>query len=150
MNNAMERMMTLSQQGFCCSQVLIMLGLEAQGKSNPDLVRAMGGLCGGVGYSGRACGALTGAVCLLSLYVGRGAPEEREMLFGRSMIDELVQWFEDEYGSRYGGTDCYSILENNPVNRVSRCPLLVYDTFEKAVEILESNRIRLDGEATEA
>jgi hypothetical protein len=34
----LKRMTELKQQGFFCSQILIILGLEMQGKSNPDLV----------------------------------------------------------------------------------------------------------------
>lgn len=146
MSVAMGRMMELSQQGFCCSQILIILGLEAQGKTEPDLVRAMGGLCGGIGNSGKACGALTGGACLLGMYVGRGAAEEREHLFARSMMDELIQWFEEAYGIPYGGTDCLKILENNPSNRMTRCPQLVSDVFETVVRILEEHGISLDGE----
>jgi len=149
MNESMIRMMELSQQGFCCSQILVMLGLEAQGKADPDLVRAMGGLCGGIGYSGKNCGALTGAVCLLSMYVGRGAPEEHEVRFGRMMIDELVQWFDDDYGTKYGSVDCNSILENDPMNRISRCPQLVYEAYEKVTEILEKNGLSLEGRMEE-
>lgn len=149
MDEAMIRIMELSQQGFCCSQILIMLGLEAQGKIDPDLVRAMGGLCGGVGYSGKNCGALTGAACLLSMYVGQGTSEEQELLFGRGMINELVQWFDDEYGSPYGSVDCTSILENEPNNRISRCPQIISDAFEKVVDILEQNKLSLAGRTDE-
>ena len=53
----LERMQELKQQGFYCSQILVMLGLEAQGKQNPDLVRAMQELAGGLGFSGDTCGA---------------------------------------------------------------------------------------------
>ena len=54
------RMLKLASQGFHCSQILILMGLDAQGKQNADLVRAMEGLAGGVGFCGDICGALTG------------------------------------------------------------------------------------------
>ena len=62
----MLKMLELSGQGFHCSQILLFLGLEAQGKSNPDLIRAMSGLAGGVGFCGDTCGALTGGACLIA------------------------------------------------------------------------------------
>jgi len=34
------RMMQLAGQGYCCSQILILLALEGMGRENPDLVRA--------------------------------------------------------------------------------------------------------------
>ena len=63
MNDEMIRMIQLAGQGFHCSQILLTMGLEAQGKSNPDLIRAMAGLAGGLGFSGDTCGALTGGSC---------------------------------------------------------------------------------------
>ena len=38
------RMMELRRQGFRCSQIIMALGLEAGGKDNPDVIRAMTGL----------------------------------------------------------------------------------------------------------
>lgn len=137
MSDERMRIMERSQQGFCCSQILLMMGLEERGEQNPDLVRAMGGLCGGIGSSGKACGALTGGVCLLSMYVGRGLVEEQEPLFGRSMISQLVEWFENEIGAQYGGVDCLEILEENPMNRTARCPEIVYQVYQKVAQILE-------------
>ncbi|NLT17733.1 MAG: C_GCAxxG_C_C family protein, partial [Clostridiales bacterium] len=77
MDDFLMRLMELSSQGFFCSQILLMLRLEAEGKQNPDLVRALGGLAGGLGFSGKTCGALTGGACLIAYYAGKGAPDER-------------------------------------------------------------------------
>ena len=72
-----------------------MLGLEQQGKHNPDLVRAMTGLANGLGHCGKICGVVTGAVCLLGLYAGRGeAQEPKTDGVLDSMVQELVAWFE--------------------------------------------------------
>lgn len=62
---------TLSQKGFCCSQILALLILGAQGRENPDLVRSLAGLCHGIGQSGDACGILTGAVASFPIWSGR-------------------------------------------------------------------------------
>jgi len=43
----LDQLMQLRRQGFYCSQILILQGLEMTGKTNPDLVRAMHGLAGG-------------------------------------------------------------------------------------------------------
>jgi hypothetical protein len=52
MDDLTIRMMQLAARGYCCSQILGWLALEAQGRRNPDLVRALSGLCLGVGNSG--------------------------------------------------------------------------------------------------
>ena len=46
------------RQGYCCSQLLLLLMLQAQDRQNPDLVRAMHGLCHGIGQSDGPCGQL--------------------------------------------------------------------------------------------
>ena len=132
----MIRMIQLAQQGFYCSQILIIMGLEAQGKENVDLVRSMSGLVGGLGFSGDVCGALTGGVCLLGLYAGKGLPEEPEDEKLNLMIGELVDWFREEYGQVYGGIRCETILGDDPRSRSSKCPSLTLGTYEKVKALL--------------
>jgi hypothetical protein len=67
------RMLQLAKKGYYCSQILVIMGLEARGESNPDLVRTVGGLARGCGEGSCTCGALTGGCCLLSLFAGRGS-----------------------------------------------------------------------------
>jgi C_GCAxxG_C_C family probable redox protein len=135
----MERIAQLNLQGFHCSQILLILGLERQGKNNPDLVRAMSGLAGGLGFAGKTCGVLTGAVCLLGLYAGRGELEEQEDHRLNKMINDLITWFEVTFGANYGGVDCKNILNDDPWNRMIRCPNLVTETYLKTIELLEDN-----------
>jgi len=136
MADVMTSIGRLRAQGFLCSQILLILGLERQGKSNPDLVRAMTGLANGLGNCGKICGVLTGAVCLLSLYGGRGELNETISDDLDAMIQELVVWFEVEFGKKYGGIDCRTILNDDPWNRL-RCPDMVYEIYQKAMELLE-------------
>ncbi len=145
MTDEFMRMIELSQEGFYCSQILLILGLEAQGKTNPDLIRAMGGLVGGMGFCGKTCGALTGGACLLGLYAGKGEAEELEDSRLNSMVAELVAWFEQEFQSAYGGIACNDILEQDPNNRAARCPQLVLKTYEKVNELLTANGYDLAG-----
>ena len=133
------RIAQLQAQNYHCSQVLLILGLERQGKNNPDLVRAMNGLANGLGNCGKTCGVLTGAVCLLGLYAGRGEPQEQESHLLNIMIDELVVWFEEKFGTAYGGIDCQAILQDDPWNRMLRCPGMVSETYVKTMELLEDN-----------
>ncbi len=139
MTETFFKLMELSQAGFYCSQILLIIGLEAQGKENPDVVRAMSGLVGGLGFCGKTCGALTGGACLIGLYAGKGTMEEMEDSRLNDMIRELVEWFEQENLSRYGGINCQEILEGNPANRMARCPQLVMQTLEKVRDILAVN-----------
>lgn len=134
-----ERIMELGMQGFGCSQILMRMALEARGASNPDLVRAVSGLHGGVGFSGKLCGALTGGACVLALYGGKGTPEEHEDVSLGPMVASLVEWFEQEYAARFGGTDCAVILSGDPRNRMSRCPQIVQQVLDRVRETLTVN-----------
>lgn len=144
-NDDFIRMLELHQQGFHCSQILLALGLEKRGRTNPDLIRAMTGLAGGLGFTGKLCGALSGGACLLALYAGRGSVEERGDAKLDLMISELVDWFEAQYGGRYGGIDCDDILEDNPLNRPQRCPQIVRETYAKVVELLTDHGYDIEG-----
>ncbi|MBP2645491.1 MAG: GCAxxG family protein [Firmicutes bacterium] len=141
----MARIAQLNLQGFHCSQILLILGLERQDKKNPDLIRAMTGLAGGLGFNHKICGALTGGACLLGLYAGRGELEEKESHLLNSMIQELILWFEERYGKTYGGIECDNILNNDPWNRMLRCPQLVIETYSEVMELLENNGFISDG-----
>jgi C_GCAxxG_C_C family probable redox protein len=143
MMDEMLRMLELAGQGFHCSQILLFLGLDAQGKSNPDLIRAMAGLAGGVGFSGDICGALTGGACLLALYAGRGTADEEEDPRLNVMINELAEWFTQEFSECYGGIHCREILGDDPRNQTSRCPELVTRTYEKVKFLLLENDLDL-------
>ena len=62
MNPMMMELLPLVHQGYCCSQLLLLLMLQAQDRQNPGVVRAAQGLCHGIGQSDGPCGLLTGGV----------------------------------------------------------------------------------------
>lgn len=128
MNDTVNEIRKLSSQGHCCSQILIKMALDSSGDENPELVNAVAGLCGGL-YSGLCCGTLTGGACLLSMYDKEKA---------KVMIPSLVEWFKRTYTEAYGGIDCCQIMDDNPMNRIERCPKIMAETYEKCRELLGS------------
>lgn len=129
------QMFQLVTQGFCCSQIMLILGLDEQGKENPDLIKAMHGLCGGIGRSGKTCGALTGGACLIGLKAGKGTPDESGHPEINLMINDLMEWFTNTQGS----IECEGILKQ-PLAEGSAYPMqcgnIVSTTFDKVQEIL--------------
>ena len=144
MNNDSFRVAELSLKGYKCSHILVQIGLDEQQSDNPELLRAMSGLASGMGC-GLACGALTGGCCLIGLYAGKDGDRHDEHQRLPLMLEEYVDWFRDEIGQRYGGSDCKEIIDNNPQLRGERCPTLILDCVVKAREILEANGFELDG-----
>jgi C_GCAxxG_C_C family probable redox protein len=140
-----EYMKELKVQGFVCSQIIVKMGLELQGKENPDLVKSVQGLAGGLGFTGDVCGALSGGTCLLGLYAGKGSPSDEDdprLLF---MIEELMDWFKKEYGSLYGGIHCVDIVNDDGQKMASRCPQITAATYQKIKELLVENNFDLSG-----
>jgi len=133
------KMMELAQQGFHCSEILLFIGLEAKGKTNPDLIRSVSALSGGIGFSGETCGALTGGACLLGLYAGRGTAEEEDDPKLKIMINELVGWFAAKHGETYGGIRCRDITEDDPTIPPQRCPRIVAGVYHKVRSLLADN-----------
>ncbi|MEZ4527067.1 MAG: C-GCAxxG-C-C family protein [Desulfobacterales bacterium] len=137
------QMLPLAQKGYCCSQILLLLALEAEGRRNPELVRAMAGLCNGLGYSGELCGVLTGGACLIAFYAGKGADGERENNRLNLMISELTEWFREHIGSAYGGITCGEILKDTPDQKPDRmrCAGILAETYAQIMTILAENEI---------
>lgn len=149
MNEDGLRMMELGMQGFLCSQILVLFALEAQGRQNPDLIRAMSGLPAGLGC-GKICGALTGGCCLLGLYAGKGTAEGAPDEQLGEMLRRFVEWFEAEYTGRYGGINCADILADDPRNRLTRCPGIVLESLQQLKAILQESGYAFDHEPPSA
>jgi len=146
MMDDLSKIRRFGEQGFYCSQVILLMGLEWQGKEDPALVRSMHALAGGIGFSGHNCGALIGGACLLGYFAGRGSTSEEEddRLF--LMLNELVDWFTRKYGVEYGGIDCENILSGGKDQYVARCPGIVQSTLQKCKELLVEYGYELNGE----
>ncbi len=128
----------LAHQGYCCAQILLHMALDIQGTSNPGLIRAMSGLCHGVVGTEGACGALTGAACLIAYYGGKGAADEDADERLPLMLSELMDWFDQYCSSRFSGINCTDIVtDGQPDTTV--CGGLVSECFGQAMAILAAN-----------
>ena len=125
--------------GFNCGQVLLNIALDNLGKQNPDLIRSMQALGGGLGSTGNNCGALIGGVCLLGLYAGKGVIDQPVDERLNLMVADLVEWFQQEYGSLFGGINCNQLLQGDNMNIPLRCPGIIMNVYQKTEEILLEN-----------
>ena len=111
-----ERIAELGSMGYHCSQMMMIMTLETIGEENPQLVKALGGLGGGIGYCGDTCGCLTGGACAIGYFLGNLAPE-----FGVFYCKDITH------------LDWGVIME--------RCPALIAETYMKVMEILTERGI---------
>ena len=140
MDDTMLRMMRLAQKGYTCSQILILLALEAKGEQNPALVRAAAGLAYGCGTGKGSCGVLTGGSCVIALFAGKGSDEEQESEKFMMMLQDLSDWFSERVGGQYGGIECQAIVgEEGPASARQRCGGILAETYAKVMEILIAN-----------
>ena len=93
------QMFRLTNQGYCCSQIMMKMALDAEEKENEDLLRAVNGLCLGAGNYQKTCGVLTGGIAIFSLYAGKGKDTEYTKSGFSEMVDEYTDWFITEFGS---------------------------------------------------
>ena len=110
MNSLVDEIMPLVSQDYCCSQVLMLLLMRKFGHENPELVRAMHGLCYGIGGSEGPCGLLTGGACMLGYIAGRGKSHESAHPSFVPLATDYQQWFA-ERTERYGSIACFQIME---------------------------------------
>ncbi|MEG1583586.1 MAG: C-GCAxxG-C-C family protein [Anaerovorax sp.] len=118
-----QRIFDLKLKGYCCSQIIMELGLGYLKKENGDLMQAMAGLCDGV-YQGKICGVLSAAICLLYI----ADPYEAH----KKNVRDISEWFEDAFGA----VDCQVLLDN-PLAKVEKCPMMIEATYTKVQELLE-------------
>lgn len=138
-DDTMLNILSLSGQGYCCSQIIILHGLNFFSGHNPELVRAMSGLCRGIGGPGHTCGVLTGAACLLGLYAGKGDESQEEDERLPVMLHSLARWFQ-ELTSEFGGVRCADILhESSTVPDPEICGRLLAQTINQCLNILVDN-----------
>ena len=136
-----ERLLELGLQGFECSQIMMMIALELEEKENPDLIRAVSGLTGGMGHGGGTCGALTGGCGVLGLFTVKGDPEEMEDNRCHEIIRAYTTWFREQYTPQYGGTDCAQVIGGDFSKCLTVCASILEACCGKLLDLLTEYEI---------
>ena len=130
------------------------MGQEKMNIRNESLIKAMGGLGGGIAGDSRGiCGALLGGVAFISSLYGRGNLEEKEQPRMWRLRQKLTEKFED-LTKEYGGIFCADIarvnfldreqvkaFRENPDSRRQYCVRVVEETAIALGEILDQAQI---------
>ncbi len=139
MNDTAFRIYKLASSGFCCTQIMLKLALEDEEKENTDLIRALNGLCGGIGADNKTCGVLTGGISVIGLYAGKGEPTEYRKENFQAMLSEYIDWFQNEFES----TECRDIIgiqkitdDNGNVSYPVKCGDILIKSYEKVQQII--------------
>ncbi len=116
---------------------------EAKSISNPAIPRMATGFCGGLAHTGGMCGAVAGAILLISLTYGRdSAADPDDPTYSR--VQTLVNTFREHHGS----TICPELIECDlsteqgllkfrQENRKDRCRVYVEDATSLVLTLME-------------
>ena len=124
------RIAELLASGLKCSHVLMLLALEARGRSDPQLVKAMSGLAFGLGQ-GFNCGCLTAGCAVIGLYAGRAGEADDDDPRFAATLDDFSGWFHAMAKDTWGGIDCADIMKFDEALQAARCPALIATVWER-------------------
>lgn len=144
-----DRAIELFGKRLHCSQVLAMVGMEKLGITEPSVVKALGAFGGGIGGSGKVCGALVGAVSVIGSLYSRGSLSEKENPRMWSATKTVLKKFE-ALTEPHGGINCSQIARvdwmdrdqvrdfyGNPDSRRQHCMAIVGETSVALGELLD-------------
>lgn len=131
------------REGFCCSQMLMLMLLRARGEDNPQLIRAMHGLGNGLGFSNGPCGLLTGGAAVLGVLAGKGQPGEEAHPSLVPVINDYALWFYQR-SAGFGGIACETVSQGlagaagagaGGTPNMLHCGPLLLECWEKLLEL---------------
>ncbi|PIE57346.1 MAG: hypothetical protein CSA33_08735 [Desulfobulbus propionicus] len=135
MDDTTFKLLQWDAQGFCCSQILMLLALEDMGEDNPPLVRSMAGLCEGLSDRSGICGAASGAACVLALYAGKGSDQEQSLESLPLLLSGFMEWF-TENSLSWGGMRCEDIIAFHGAEHKEACGNIILQARARILELL--------------
>jgi len=104
-DKAIRRSGELFQSGLYCAESVLLAIAEAKGIESDLLPKIATGFCGGVSRTCGMCGAVSGGIMAIGLFIGRNSPAESQMpAYG------TVQRFLDQFAERFGSTNCRDLI----------------------------------------
>lgn len=94
-------------EGFSCSQSVLAAFAPDLGLELNAALRVSAAFGGGMGRTGRTCGAVTGALMVLGLKYGATQGDDRAT---KERTYALVREFIERFEARHGVTDCSALL----------------------------------------
>lgn len=136
-DDAFGRVLALGAAGYCCTQIMVQLLLDVQGREAPDAMRAAGGLCRGFGLSEGTCGILLGGCMAMGLCAAKGHDGEDAHEALEAMTTDFAEWFRERTAVS-GGISCGAILGDSGGGRpdFGKCHGLLLEAHARMFEVL--------------
>ena len=125
------------EKGFSCAPAVLSTYSEQFGLGKELALKIACGFGGGIGGTGRTCGAVTGAIMVIGLQKGQADLADEE---SRQTTHKLVKKFIDRFTAVHGSVECRELIGydlSDPAglrlareNKVfeNKCPSFVYDS----------------------
>jgi C_GCAxxG_C_C family probable redox protein len=146
MDKSIDQASVNFEQGFSCSQSVLCAFAEEFNLDIDTSARIASAFGGGMGRTGRTCGAVSGALMVLGLKYGSASPADKA---AKEHIYALTRRFLEEFAARQGSTDCLGLLGcdlASPEGLLqaheqglfkTRCPQYVRDAAQITAKLLE-------------
>ncbi len=129
-----------THQLFCSEAVVCVLNQGLAGGLAPETaIRLASGFAEGIGEAGCACGALSGAVMALGLFVGQQGSSTR----GRKKIQAAAKQLHDLFKSKFGSACCRVLTQNvrdDSAALFAHCVSCTGETAEMAARVILERR----------
>jgi len=107
MGNRSQEAVSRFMRGYNCAQAVSSVFAGDTGVPEEVVLRAATGFGGGVGHTGGACGAASGAVLVIGLSLGSTGPDEKE---AKDRTYALTREFIARFTHRNGAVSCTELL----------------------------------------
>jgi len=107
MTDKKEMAKKLFQQGFSCSQAVFTPYAEEYGIQREKCLKMTQVLGGGISYMGLTCGAVTGALLMISLRFGRSRADDKA---AKDLTYALAQKFCQRFTELHGSINCTDLV----------------------------------------
>ena len=145
MNPKVEQAISSFEEGFFCSQAVLIPYADQFGLKHQTALKIASGFGGGMGCMAKTCGAVTGAFLVIGLKYGSTTANEK------GIVCEPIKEFAQKFKVRNGSISCQELLgcdistpagdktarENNLYTTI--CPKVVQDAAEILEEMLNAS-----------
>ena len=97
MQDPEEKAAAFFDNGYSCSQSILMTFGPQLGMSENDAAKVASAFGGGIARSGETCGAVSGSLMVLGLKYGSGMNLNKDFVYQKA--SEFTKRFESKYGS---------------------------------------------------
>jgi C_GCAxxG_C_C family probable redox protein len=138
-----QRSGELFQSGLYCAESVLLAIAESKGIQSDLIPKIATGFCGGISRTCGMCGAVSGSIMAINLFVGRNSPEDSAQP-AYAVVRSMLQKFETKFGSTnckdltgcdLGTEEGHKRFEDN--NIIERCRDYVQEATAVAMSLIE-------------